>query len=480
MIGGRKNMNKTVLIIGIMFLLIGASVVSSMKTVENKYSIEEKLSSGKIAYGSCAFSPFNIVKFPLNDPGNIEIIAPGDNQYFLAGGTWTCDGEWYGCEYNSGGLWKIDPDSGSMENIGGGGTSCNGLSWDPVYNKLYGVSGSGLYEYDPDTGEQEFIGSIIGPNSIMGIAFDGNGTLYAWDDNLWIIETFEATLVGPLGIWAGDGHFDYDTDILYLSTFISTGQLYECDKETGNCTLIGNFEGCAEITCLAIPYNCSNIPPVTTISFDPPYPDGENGWYVSNVTATLNATDTDGVDATYYRISSGDWNIYYSPFIISEEGDDILIEYYSIDNLGNVEDVKSAFLDIDKTPPNVTVEIEVKKIGCGKWLLIITITSHDNSSGMDRVEFFLNDGLQSVVSGSGPSYSWSWVMYGPISFDIKVIIYDCAGNSFIVIINETDISYPNLVKHIFTQRSINPLLLKILDSFPLLERFLIHSNGGRI
>jgi hypothetical protein len=31
-------------------------------------------------------------------------------------------------------------------------------------------------------------------------------------------------------------------------------------------------------------------PPVTTISFNPPEPDGENGWYVSNVTVILNAS----------------------------------------------------------------------------------------------------------------------------------------------------------------------------------------------
>jgi hypothetical protein len=478
MIGGRKNMNKTVLIIGIIFLLIGASIVSSMKTVENKNNIEEKLSNGKIAYGSCAFSPYNIVKFPLNDPGNVEIIAPGDNTYFLAGGTWSCDGEWYGCEYNSGGLWKIDPDSGSMENIGGGGTSCNGLSWDPVYNRLYGIGSSGLYEYDPDTGEQEYIGSISGPSFISGIAFDGNGTLYAWDDNLWIIEALEGTLVGPLGIWAMDGHFDYETDILYLSTFISTGQLYECDIETGNCTLIGNFEGCAEISCLAIPYNSSNIPPVTTISFDPPEPDGENGWYVSNVTAILNATDTDGVDATYYRINSGDWNLYSSPFIISEEGDDVLIEYYSIDNLGNVEEIKSAYLDIDKTQPNMTVEVEVKK-GCwGKWIITITIKYTDHTSGIDRLEIFLNGGLQTVVPGSGPTYSWSLTLYG--SFTFKLIAYDIAGIQAVVVVNDTDISSFNLVKDIFKQQYTYPLILRLLKRSPLIERFLIHSNGGRI
>jgi len=136
-------MNKTVLIIGIIFLLIGASVVSSMKTVENKDNKEEKLSRGKIAYGCCSFSPYNIVKFPLDDPSNIEIIGPGDNTYFLPGGTWSYEHGWFACEYNSGGLWLIDPETGWMENIGGGGV-CSELAWDDWTSELYSACIQGL------------------------------------------------------------------------------------------------------------------------------------------------------------------------------------------------------------------------------------------------------------------------------------------------------------------------------------------------
>jgi parallel beta-helix repeat protein len=214
------------------------------------------------------------------------------------------------------------------------------------------------------------------------------------------------------------------------------------------------------------------IPPYTTISFDPPYPNGENGWYISNVTVTLEADDDTGVNATYYRINEEVWEIYESPFIISEEGNDILIDYYSDDIDGNVEDVKSATLDIDKTPPNVTVEVEVEKIGWRKWLITITITSNENTSGMDRVEFFLNDGLQSVVSGSGPTYSWSFIIYGGIPFSIKVIIYDIAGNYAVVVVNDTDISSFNLIKDIFTQQSINPFFFRLFERFPLLQRLM--------
>jgi hypothetical protein len=328
-------MNRTVLVIGIIFLLIGASVVSSTDNKIKDISVEcpnleseynsEILSRSDIAYGYIADSgssglPEGPCYFYLDDPGNIYSLAPTESNYFLIGGTWTSEGIWYGCEYATGSLWTINPNNGDMTNIGGGGTSCNGLSWDPVYNRLYGVSDSGLYEYDPETGEQEFIGSISGPLGICGIAFDGNGTLYVWDIlNLWIIETFEATLVGPLGIFAGDGHFDYDTDILYLSTYISTGQLYECDEDTGNCTLIGNFEGGAEITCLAIPYNCSNHPPYAP-TIDGPISGNPNTEY----DFSFNATDPEE-DAVMYNIDWGDNNTEWTEY--GDSGVEIILKH---------------------------------------------------------------------------------------------------------------------------------------------------------
>ena len=495
-------MNKGI-VLGIVILFIGVTVVSSTDNIKiespvNHQSFETvdnpKVMSAcdHLAYIGGFEDDCSIYEFSLNEPGNLLNCTCGEIGGYLSNMVWAPDSRLYFCEYNSGGLWVLDLEDCSMENIGGGGTSCNSLAWDPVYNKLYGAGSSGLYEYDPETGEQEFIGSYGISNAIIGIAINSKGECYAWDvlfsgsSTLYTInlETGEATEIGQLGMtlsYAQDGDFCKEDDILYLATYTTNpyvGQfLYECNVETGNCSLIGEFHEYAVVSAFTIPYN---FPPVTTIKFDPPEPNGENGWYVSNVTVTLNATDYDDVNATYYRINSGKWEIYDSPFVLSEDGDDIQIDYYSVDNTGKEEDVKSAWLDIDKTPPNVTVEVKVKRIGWRKWLITIIITSNENTSGMDRVEFFLNDGLQSVVSGSGPTYSWSWVMYGDLSVSIKVIIYDNAGNSVVIIINSSDISYHHRIKDIFTQQYTYPLIIRLLERFPLLERFLNTIQGGRI
>lgn len=170
-----------------------------------------------------------------------------------------------------------------------------------------------------------------------------------------------------------------------------------------------------------------STPPVTTCSLDPPTPNGLNGYYVSNVAATLNATDGSGVNVTYYRIYEGEWQIYNNPFVLSEDGNDVLIEFYSIDNIGNIEEIKSTSIDIDKTPPNVTIEWDLGGYN-GQLLITFTVICSDETSGMDRVEMYINDGLWATVEGAGPEYvfemKWSNAFKNVI---FKFILYDHAG-----------------------------------------------------
>ncbi len=161
--------------------------------------------------------------------------------------------------------------------------------------------------------------------------------------------------------------------------------------------------------------NDDTTPPVTTHSLDPSEPDGLNGWYVNDVYVTLTATDDiSGVNVTYYRIDDGEWIVYIKPFTLSEEGDDILIEYYSVDYAGNVEDMKSFSVDIDQTEPDIALTYEGvgwnELTGCDMEVLATAI---DHCSGMGRVEFYWDNVLQETVTGPGPEYFWEfhWPFY---------------------------------------------------------------------
>ena len=204
-------------------------------------------------------APEELVWFEIDDPGTFEEIGLSQSDNFISGGTCIPSiNHWLGCEYGTGAIWEIDFSTGEMNLIGGGGENLNSLAYDPCYNRIYGSGDDNcLYEINPDTGEQEMIGAFGNDvDCMIGMSFDADCVLYGWDlgcDKLWTIDTEsgEATEVGSLGIdlnYAQDGDIHRETDVLYLTAYTTTGQLYQCDIETGQCTLIGNFEDGAQIT----------------------------------------------------------------------------------------------------------------------------------------------------------------------------------------------------------------------------------------
>jgi len=393
-------------------------------------------------------------------------------------GTWTNDDVILTCDYESGALWEINPYNCEINSIGGGGVSLYGITYDLVNDELYGCTTSTLYKVDSETGETEIIGNFNISNLMGGIACDYEGELYAWDvkfsgvSYLYKVdkETGEATVVGSMGktfCYSVLGHFCMECDILFLYGFIYNPEYgqYLCaiDKDTGQCIWYNQLP--IQPLALVIPWGVYYDPPVTTISFDPPEPNGCNGWYVSNVTATLNVTDEDEVNATYYRIGGGEWNTYTSPFIISEEGENINIEFYSVDNLGNEETHKSATLDIDKTPPEIIIEYTKTKINNKEWMLDFNFIVIDETSGADRIDIYLNDVLQETVTGPGPEYKWPFKYSIGLEITIGVGAWDNACNYGYkeIIIKLNKIRMTQLYNKIFIQ---------FFERFPLLGHLL--------
>ena len=158
-------------------------------------------------------------------------------------------------------------------------------------------------------------------------------------------------------------------------------------------------------------------PPVTTIEFSGP---SHNGWYIDRVRVEFYATDDwSGVNATYYRIDDGVWNKYSGHFIMEDEGI-YMIYFYSVDNAGNVEDVKSAELKIDNRWPYIFLDAE--EIGKDRWK--ITAICFENMSGMDRVEFYYDN--EYFITDYEEPYELIW--NGSDYYKIIAYAYDKAGN----------------------------------------------------
>lgn len=93
-----------------------------------------------------------------------------------------------------------------------------------------------------------------------------------------------------------------------------------------------------------------NFPPETSVSVNGTL--GQNSYYTSSVTVSLNATDAhSGVQFSEYSLDAGQiWNRYSAPFAV--EGANTIVYYRSTDVDGNVEKAKKTKISVDMEPPS--------------------------------------------------------------------------------------------------------------------------------
>jgi hypothetical protein len=139
------------------------------------------------------------------------------------------------------------------------------------------------------------------------------------------------------------------------------------------------------------------------------------------VNVLLTATDTEsGVDQIFYKIDGGVWSEYSLPIALSDDGIH-QVSYYAVDRAGNVELTKTANISIDQTPPTITlIKQQVNLLE-----IMFTAQCNDGTSGIDRVEFFLDGILQSTDTQL--PYEWTWTGVG--NFTVTATAYDLAGNA---------------------------------------------------
>lgn len=171
-----------------------------------------------------------------------------------------------------------------------------------------------------------------------------------------------------------------------------------------------------------------NTPPVTAAKVDGT---GRNGWYNSDVTVTLNATDDlSSVESTVYRIGdSGDWLTYTGTIAVTKEGINT-VQYRSIDKAGNAEDVKQQTIQIDKTLPEFSLIVNGNILREGDSFdddLPLTFKVSDNLSGVVSAQISVSDSVYAVASPVQSSVNID--LAGKVgSYTATVIVEDNAGN----------------------------------------------------
>lgn len=134
-------------------------------------------------------------------------------------------------------------------------------------------------------------------------------------------------------------------------------------------------------------------PPETEIGFTGTYFDER--WLSSNALIFLNAKDNGcGTRIIKYGIDAKPWKNYENPFKIGEEGKQV-IYFYSMDNLGNKENIKSVEIFIDASPPYSWIELHGKHVVNDIiWIrndTSLSIAAKDNGSGVKNVFYRIDD-----------------------------------------------------------------------------------------
>jgi uncharacterized protein involved in tellurium resistance len=128
--------------------------------------------------------------------------------------------------------------------------------------------------------------------------------------------------------------------------------------------------------------------PVTTSRITQGEPNGANGWYTTDVIVELAANDgQSGISIIEYRVDGSEWAPYKAPIQLTTEGIH-RVEYRSKDNAGNTEELKSINVKIDKTLPDVKLNLSRSTI----WppnhkMVVVTVKPEitDSISGFQSI-----------------------------------------------------------------------------------------------
>ncbi len=144
-----------------------------------------------------------------------------------------------------------------------------------------------------------------------------------------------------------------------------------------------------------------DTPPATTFSIgDPKYLVGGN-FTKSSTPLTLQADDGGvGTNSTFYRLWNSTWSSwreYTSSFTLTGRDGTWLIEFLSIDFLGNREGLRSISLILDDTPPATTISPATAQVESGTYF---TLEATDSGSGVNYAEYRVDGGIWTIYTAS--------------------------------------------------------------------------------
>ena len=381
----------------------------------------------------------------------------------------------YGHDIIGDSIYTIDLSSAAVTLVGSTGISCNyaqGMAYDKnneiLYLAAYTYQGE-LYTVDVTTGHATLVGVFEGGIEVDGFAIPyESGPPGPAKIEVWVPLNSEesiAATVQNLGTFVENDLTCYANLYDYIqdpenATEVYNNSIANIDLDVplggeenlifgdytftaqGIYTLIINIplgiDDSQNNNIKKLGIGCDNTGPSSTHTLSPATPTGLNGWYVNDLTVTLDATDgtqewQSGVQEIVYKVNGVQKTISgkHGTFKIEDDGENIAVEYWAIDKVGNQESAHHTFtVDMDQTKPTISLVYEVTGGSpITGYEFTFTATSTDETSSMERVDFYLNSLFEVSVTGSGPTYQWIVELGNVPHVIIRGIAYDMAGNN---------------------------------------------------
>jgi len=149
------------------------------------------------------------------------------------------------------------------------------------------------------------------------------------------------------------------------------------------------------------------LPPVSYTHFSgaKKYVKGGKVYYSKGLKLKLTAKDAvSGVQDIYYSINGGDFIRYTGEVEINTEGE-IILKYFAVDHVGNVEQVKTKTFYLDFTPPVIKSE----RTGTTKGNILskdakIVLTATDELSGVKAIMYSIDGKSPVIYTKALPAY----------------------------------------------------------------------------
>ena len=307
----------------------------------------------------------------------------------------------------------------------------------------------------------EFASGLTTGKSVNGLTlYEPEGMTPIFNDAA-TIPTFSWKTAPTLGHMKGEAR---QADNTALDTAAVTIENLDTNATTTTTTDGGGFFGAVDLTPgpyraqVGSLYFCFNVAPgvvanaeadllapETGVTVSPATPNGQNDWYITKPTVTLNASDNcSGVATIEYSTDGGQtWQPYGGSFAIDSEGTTTLL-YRSTDRAGNTETPQSITLKIDTSAPVLTLSATPSVIWPADNRIVnvsIDGTGTDSVSGLQSVSYVITDEYGTTLNLplrglTGSSTSWTEAM----AVEARREGTDLDGRTYTVVATLTDVA----------------------------------------